>query len=110
MTDAIPTTVSAKQARRSDARDWPSCRIAYELRLRGLTFRRLSKAAGYHPSTLEQTTRRHNLKWERIIADALGKRPEQIWPSRYKERRPRRARQIVEERGRESSGQAEARS
>ncbi|MBE3604104.1 helix-turn-helix domain-containing protein [bacterium] len=83
---------SAKQTASGDARDWPSARIAYELRLRGLTYRKLSLANGYCGGALEQTARRHLPRWEAIIAEALGMRPEQIWPSRYPRRQRRRRR------------------
>nr|WP_230474155.1 helix-turn-helix domain-containing protein [Dickeya zeae] len=34
-------------------------------------------------STLANALTRHWLKGELLIAEAMGKRPEEIWPSRY---------------------------
>lgn len=43
----------------------------------------VSRAAGLASSTLANALTRHWPKGERLIADALKKQPEEIWPFRY---------------------------
>ncbi|MCZ0221816.1 helix-turn-helix domain-containing protein, partial [Escherichia coli] len=43
----------------------------------------VSRNSGLASSTLGNALYRHWPKGERLIADALGITPEQIWPSRY---------------------------
>lgn len=45
--------------------------------------RGLSKNAGLSADTLKNALHRSYPKGERIIADALGVEPANIWPSRY---------------------------
>lgn len=66
--------------------DWHSADIIAELKKRGTTLAALSRAQGYASSTLANTLCRHWPKGERIIADALKRSPEDIWPSRYKQK------------------------
>lgn len=72
----------ARPKRRMKA-DWNRARILYELHLRGLTFRSLSLRHGLAHNSLWTATRKRWLRGERIIAEAIGRRPEEIWPSRY---------------------------
>ncbi|WP_249357538.1 helix-turn-helix domain-containing protein [Citrobacter sp. wls619] len=44
----------------------------------------VSRNSGLASSTLANALIRHWPKGERLIADALGIAPEQIWPSRYR--------------------------
>lgn len=65
--------------------DWHSADIVAALTKAGWSLRRLSLHHGY----LSATTLKHALarpwpKGERLIADAIGKAPETIWPTRYK--------------------------
>ncbi len=53
------------------------------LRLKGLTVAKLAKENGLAPSTLNAVWARKYPRAERIIADALGVKPCDIWPSRY---------------------------
>ncbi|QRN40391.1 helix-turn-helix domain-containing protein [Pectobacterium carotovorum] len=53
------------------------------LRKKGTTLAAVSRAAGLASSTLANALTRHWPKGERLIAEAMGKRPEEIWPSRY---------------------------
>ena len=64
-------------------KDWDSCEVVCALRKGVTSIRRLSIEAGLHPDTLKAATNRKYRRGERIIADALGLKPEDIWPSRY---------------------------
>lgn len=64
--------------------DWHKEDIKAALRKRGYTLRGLSFANGYLcADTVNQALFKSFPKAERIIADALGMQPEEIWPSRY---------------------------
>ena len=64
--------------------DWYSADIIAGLRKRGTSLAALSRQSGLASSTLANALTRHWPKGERLIADALGVAPEQIWPSRYR--------------------------
>ncbi len=64
-------------------RDWHRVDIVAALHKRGLTMRQLSENAGLRPDTLKNALDRSYPKGERIIADALDSAPQEIWPSRY---------------------------
>jgi len=59
--------------------------IIASLRKQGTTLAAVSREAGLASSTLANAQIRHWPKGERLIAEALKKRPEEIWPSRYPE-------------------------
>ncbi|MEQ9942797.1 helix-turn-helix transcriptional regulator [Pectobacterium aroidearum] len=63
--------------------DWHLADIIAGLRKKGTTLAAVSRAAGLASSTLANALTRHWPKGERLIAEAMGKRPEEIWPSRY---------------------------
>lgn len=63
--------------------DWHPADIIAGLRKRGTSLTALSRQAGLASSTLANALVRHWPKGERLIAEALGVAPEQIWPSRY---------------------------
>lgn len=65
--------------------DWHPADIIAGLRKRGTTLAAVSRDAGLASSTLANTLVRHWPKGERLIANALNKRPEEIWPSRYRD-------------------------
>jgi Ner family transcriptional regulator len=58
--------------------------IIAALKKRGTSLAALSHLAGLAFSTLANALTRHWPKGERLIAEALGIAPEQIWPSRYR--------------------------
>ena len=60
-------------------REW----IKYALHCKGLTIEALARAHGADRRCVGQCLKSPLPKWERIIADALGVRPEQLWPERY---------------------------
>ncbi|EEJ8284718.1 DNA-binding protein [Salmonella enterica] len=64
-------------------KDWHPGQIVGEVRAQGLSLRKLSRRAGLAQDTLKNALYRHCPRYERIIADAIGKTPEEIWPSRY---------------------------
>ncbi|MEL0578422.1 helix-turn-helix transcriptional regulator [Pectobacterium punjabense] len=63
--------------------DWHPADIIASLRKQGTTLSAISREAGLASSTLANALTRHWPKGERLIAEALSKRPEEIWPSRY---------------------------
>ncbi len=63
--------------------DWHRIDIVAALHKRGVSIRKLSVRSGMKPDTLKNALSRSWPKAERIIADAIGVAPEQIWPSRY---------------------------
>jgi Ner family transcriptional regulator len=76
--------------------DWHPADVKAALEKRGLTLSRLADRYGYSHFQRVLTTR-----WwaaEQIVADALGKRPQEIWPSRYegsRDRAQKRTRKIT---------------
>lgn len=65
--------------------DWHPAYIVYQLRLKGLSLRRLSRLNGFAASSAEVVNRIPWPKMERLVAGALGVTPQEIWPSRYNE-------------------------
>ncbi|EKH9212848.1 transcriptional regulator [Vibrio parahaemolyticus] len=59
--------------------------IVAALHKENLTLKGLSLDSGLAPTTLSNALCRPWPKGERIIAQALGMKPEEIWPSRYPE-------------------------
>ncbi|EDQ4610876.1 transcriptional regulator [Salmonella enterica] len=64
--------------------DWHSADIIEALKKQGTSLSAVSRQAGLASSTLANALTRRWPKGERLIADALGVSPEQIWPSRYR--------------------------
>lgn len=64
--------------------DWHRADIVAALRKAGWSLRKLSVHHGYaSPGTLTNALDRHWPKGERLIAEAIGVDPAEIWPSRY---------------------------
>ena len=63
--------------------DWHRADIIAALKKQGWSIRALAAQANVHPTTLYSALVKAYPKSERVIADALGMRPEQIWPQRY---------------------------
>ena len=57
--------------------------IVAMLKKKELSLRALSVQNGLSADTLKNTLNKPWPKGEKIIADALGVKPEKIWPSRY---------------------------
>ncbi|EAY2063393.1 transcriptional regulator [Salmonella enterica] len=64
--------------------DWHSADIIAALKKQGTSLAAVSRNSGLASSTLANALNRRWPKGERLIADALGVSPEQIWPSRYR--------------------------
>lgn len=63
--------------------DWHRAEIIAALKIRGTNMSALSEANGYTRNGLRNALYRPYPKAEKIIADALGLKPQEIWPSRY---------------------------
>lgn len=63
--------------------DWHPADVVAAVRKAGWTLRKLSTHHGYTPTALDNALHRPWPKAERLIAEAIGMTPEQIWPSRY---------------------------
>ena len=57
--------------------------IVAMIKEKGKTLSQLSIEAGLHPRTLGNVLDRKYPKGEKIIADFVGMKPEEIWPTRY---------------------------
>jgi Ner family transcriptional regulator len=64
--------------------DWHKADIKAALEKAGWSLRKLSIASGYKPSTLRAAFTRPYHKAEVVLAEAVGRKPQQIWPTRYK--------------------------
>ncbi|MFJ5374143.1 helix-turn-helix domain-containing protein [Pectobacterium versatile] len=65
-------------------KDWHPADIIAGLRKKGTTLAAVSREAGLASSTLANALTKHWPKGERLIAEALGGSPAEIWPSRYR--------------------------
>lgn len=75
--------------------DWHRADIVAALWKAGWSIRRLSKHHGYSDaSTLSKALDGPWPKGERLIAEAIGRRPEEIWPTRYAEKRTSKRRAV----------------
>ncbi|BFU64745.1 helix-turn-helix domain-containing protein [Rodentibacter abscessus] len=66
--------------------DWERIDIIYALKKKGTTLAALSRQSGLNSRTLNNALDRRYPKGEKIIAGAIGVKPEVIWPSRYTNR------------------------
>ena len=65
------------------AQDWHRADIKAALEKAGYSLRGLSLSRGMSPGYYRETLHRPNPKAERELAEVLGKKPQEIWPSRY---------------------------
>lgn len=63
--------------------DWHRDDILAAIKKRGTSLTRISIESGLASTTLGNALYRHWPKGDRLIAQALGLFPEEIWPSRY---------------------------
>jgi Ner family transcriptional regulator len=75
--------VTTRRAKPTHVRDWDKNKLLIALRQRDLTWAQLSRENGYPSAVLRTVTTKRWPKAERIVAEALGLTPQQIWPSRY---------------------------
>lgn len=72
--------------------DWHRADVVAALHKAGWSIRRLSKHHGYaSPSTLSRALDGPWPKGERLISEAIGIDPAEIWPSRYEDSAARAA-------------------
>ncbi len=83
MSTQTPTLDAPKKPRARARQDWHPADVKAALEKRGLSMSQLSRGAGYSPGTLSAALRRPYPHCEAIIAEALGMRPQEIWPTRY---------------------------
>jgi Ner family transcriptional regulator len=64
--------------------DWSKAKIRYAVHERGLTFKGIALKNGYRSvDAISQCLHRPYPKPQRLLAEAIGEQPENIWPSRY---------------------------
>lgn len=72
-----------KRMSESTATDWHPARIKYELALRGLSLADIGRRRGLAQFSIYDVLRKKVPLSEQAVAEALGVRPDEIWPSRY---------------------------
>lgn len=72
-----------KKPKKGPSSDWHPADIVASLRKAGWSIRQLSKHSGLAPGTLRHAIHSPYPKGEHLIADAIGVKPWEIWPSRY---------------------------
>ena len=65
------------------AADWHPADVLAALKKRGHSLAGLSVANGYHPTAAGKALKQPWPAIQRLIADAIGVAPQEIWPSRY---------------------------
>lgn len=76
----------SKKSAKSPREDWHRADIVAALKKQGWSVAALAREAGLAQSTLYTALSRPYPRGEKIIASALGKKPEDIWMKRYAER------------------------
>lgn len=67
--------------------DWPA--ILAEVHRRGMTLSALAAREGLTPSAMTRVRSTTNYKCQAVLAEFLGYKPEDLWPSRYPKGKPR---------------------
>lgn len=76
-----------KKPKKASPVDWHRADIIAELRKAGWSLRKLATHHEYSsPTTLVVALDRPWPKGEKLIAEAIGQKPETIWPTRYAKR------------------------
>lgn len=68
------------------ALDWLG--IVAELHRRGMTLSALGELNGLHPKALAKIKNYPHFEGQAVIARFLDRKPEDLWPNRYPQRRP----------------------
>lgn len=68
-----------------DRKDWHRADVISALKKKGISLASLSRDNGLKSGSLYNALIRPWPKGEKIIANAIGEKPENIWPSRYHE-------------------------
>ncbi|MEJ0020934.1 MAG: helix-turn-helix transcriptional regulator [Acetobacteraceae bacterium] len=74
---------NAPESNLPDGDDWHPADVLAALKKRGHSLAGLSVANGYHPTAAGKALKQPWPAIERLLADAIGVRPQEIWPSRY---------------------------
>lgn len=82
--------MSTLVSREKPGADWHRADIVAALHKANLSLRALSQANGLSAGALNNALDRPWPKAEKIIADAIGVAPSDIWPSRYERRQCKR--------------------
>lgn len=69
------------------ALDWPG--IVAELHRRGMTLTELAKRNGLPLGATRKLRSTPHFKAQKIVAEFLGMKPEDLWPDRHHQRKPR---------------------
>jgi Ner family transcriptional regulator len=71
-------------AKKASRQDWHPAQVVAELRMKGYSLRQLAILNGYgNPNSLSTVLHRPYPLAEGIVAEALGVKPDAIWPTRY---------------------------
>jgi Ner family transcriptional regulator len=79
----LPTLDGPEPVPQGADSDWHPADILAALKKRGYSLAGLSVANGYHATAAGKALKRSWPALEAVIAEAIGMKPEQIWPSRY---------------------------
>lgn len=71
------------QTNQKNTHDWHRADVIAALHKRGWSVASLAKAHGLGVSTLRSALDKPYPKSERLLADAIGIAPEEIWPERF---------------------------
>jgi Ner family transcriptional regulator len=74
-------------ARSAGHQDWHPADVLAALKKRGKTLAGISIAHGYHATAAGKALKHRWPAMEAVIAAAIGVKPEEIWPSRYVDKR-----------------------
>jgi Ner family transcriptional regulator len=72
--------------KKAGQKDWHRADVVAALHKKGWSLRALSRHSGLSDGTLKSALDAPYLKAERIIAEAIGITPDEIWPQRYEKR------------------------
>ncbi len=73
----------SKESEKNMPKDWHIADINCAIQKSGTNMSKLAKAHGLARGTLRNAFYRHCPKYEKIIANAMGVEPKDIWVSRY---------------------------
>jgi Ner family transcriptional regulator len=86
---------SLNSTKKTNPQDWHPADIVAALRKAGWSLRKLSVHYGLGPGSLKNAIAVPYPNGERLIAAAIGVKPQEIWPSRYdKDGNPNRGRRL----------------
>ncbi|HDR9026895.1 TPA: helix-turn-helix domain-containing protein [Burkholderia vietnamiensis] len=84
--EKAPKKPAIQSNRNKQPVDWHQADIIAAVKKAGWSLRALSIRHGYAPGTLRNALRAPYPNAEKLIAETIGCKPEEIWPSRYETR------------------------